>query len=161
MEDAAKMQCRGPCHARGSGMEDAARMRCGGHLCARCRGSHVEDLFLFLFHSPGNLLVETSTFTLPLTTLTLKTQCLPPSWPPYLPRTMLRSVLSARLYQVGYEIFVTAATDAAGRRPSGHLSMALTLKMRCPSLDWLPLGVAGVCPATVVVGPPTTPIHRI
>ena len=64
-------------------------------------------------------------------------------------------------HQVGYEIFATAATDAAGRRPSGHLLMALTLKMRCPSLDWLPLGVAGVYPATAVVGPPATPIHWI
>ena len=58
---------------------------------------------------------------------------------------MLPAVSSAGLHQVGYEIFATAATDAAGRRPSGHLSMALTFKMRCPSLDWLPLGVTGAC----------------
>ena len=142
-------------------MEDAARIRCGAPRRARGEGSLIEDLLLSLVPFPGNLLVETFTFTLPSTALTLKTQCSPPSWPPSLPRTMMPSVSSAGLYQVGYEIFATAATDAAGRRSSGHLSIALTLKMRCQSLDWLPLGVVGVCPATAVVGPHATPIHRI
>ena len=64
---------------------------------------------------------------------------------------MFLSVSSAGLHEVSYEIFVTATTDAAGRRPSGHLLMALTLKMRYPLLDWLPLGVAGVCPASAIV----------
>ena len=75
--------------------------------------------------------------------------------------TMLPSVSPAGLHQVGYEIFATAATNAAERELSGHLSIALTLKMRCPSLDWLLLGVTGVCPTTAIVGPPATPIHRI
>ena len=66
--------------------------------------------------------------------------------------------MSAWLHQVGYKIFATVATDVTGRRPSGHLSVALTLKMRHPSLDSLLLGVIRVCTATAVVGPPVIPI---
>ena len=95
----------------------------------------MEDLLLSLVPFPGNLLLETSGFTLSSTALIPKTQRSPPSWPPSLPRTMLPAVSSAGLHQVGYKIFATAATNAAGRRPSGHLSMALTLKMRFWSLD--------------------------
>ena len=98
-------------------------------------------------------MLKTSAFTLYLTALTPKTQRSLPSRPPSSPMTMLLVVSSARLHQVSYEIFAKAATNAAGRRPSGHLLTALILKMRCPSLDSLPLGVAGVCPAI--------PIHRI
>ena len=87
-------------------------------------------LLFLIVASPRNLPLETPTFTLPLTALTPKTQRSPPNWPPSLPRTMLPAVLSAGLYQVGYNIFATDTTNAAGRRPLGHLSMALTLNRR-------------------------------
>ena len=73
---------------------------------------------------------------------------------------MLPAVSSAWLHQVAYEIFATAATNAAGRRPSGHLLMILTRKMRFWSLDWLPLGVAGSAPPLLLLDLPPPPYIR-
>ena len=70
---------------------------------------------------------------------------------------MLPSVSSAGLHQVGYEIFATAATDATERRPSGYLLMTLTFKMRCPSLDCLPLCVTGSAPPLPLLDLPLPP----
>ena len=73
-------------------------------------------LLLSLVAFPRNLTLKTSAFTSPLMTLTPKTQRLRPSSP----RTTFPAVPSARLHQVGYEIFAAATTNAARRRPSGH-----------------------------------------
>ena len=77
-------------------------------------------LLLLISASPRNLSLETLAFTSPLMALTPKTQRLPPSGPPSFPSTILTAVPLAGLHQVGYKIFVAAATDAARRRPSGH-----------------------------------------
>ena len=55
-------------------------------------------ILLLLAASPRNLLLEMSTFTLPLTALIPKTQRSPPSGPPSLPRTMLPAVPLAGLH---------------------------------------------------------------
>ena len=76
----------------------------------------ILTLLLSLVAFPRNLTLKTSAFTSPLMTLTPKTQRLRPSSP----RTTFPAVPSARLHQVGYEIFAAATTNAARRRPSGH-----------------------------------------
>ena len=73
-------------------------------------------LLLLLEASTRNLPLKTLAFTLPLTALTPKILPLSPSSP----RTIFPAVPLAWLHQVGYEIFVAAATNASGRRPAGH-----------------------------------------
>ena len=48
-----------------------------------------------------------------------------------------------------------------GLPPFWSPSTALTLKIRCPPLGGLPLSATGVCPATVIVGHPVAPAHRM